>query len=201
MLGIYYKFKYRLTTMIYIRYIKLRYNSIKIGSNLKIFGRLLLSVQKDSKVIIGDNVIFRSATKYNYIGINKPVSIAVNNKAELLIGNNTGFSGNSIFVFQKVHIGNNCNVGGNSAIWDTDFHPLEYKARRINDVTKINSAPIVIGNDVFIGANSIILKGVTIGDRAIIGAGSVVSKNIPPDEIWAGNPARFIRKTESCNIL
>jgi acetyltransferase-like isoleucine patch superfamily enzyme len=56
------------------------------------------------------------------------------------------------------------------------------------------SEPIVIGDDVFIGANSIVLKGVNIGDRSIIGAGSVVSKNIPADEIWAGNPIKFIKR-------
>lgn len=51
---------------------------------------------------------------------------------------------------------------------------------------------MTIGNDVFIGAHSTILKGVTIGDKAIIGAGSVVAKSVPAGEIWAGNPARFI---------
>ncbi|MNL65825.1 2,3,4,5-tetrahydropyridine-2,6-dicarboxylate N-acetyltransferase [compost metagenome] len=60
----------------------------------------------------------------------------------------------------------------------------------------IKKEPIIIEQDVFIGANSIILKGVTIGARSIIGAGSIVTKNVPADEIWGGNPAKFIRKTE-----
>lgn len=55
-------------------------------------------------------------------------------------------------------------------------------------------APVVIGNDVFIGVKCIILKGVTIGDGAIIGAGSVVTKSIPANQIWAGNPAKYIRE-------
>ena len=58
------------------------------------------------------------------------------------------------------------------------------------------TAEVKIGNNVFIGANTIVLKGVTIGDRSIIGAGSVVTKNIPEDEIWGGNPAKFIRKID-----
>lgn len=72
------------------------------------------------------------------------------------------------------------------------FHPIDYRLRRKGlDGTK--SASIVIGDDVFVGANNIILKGVNIGDRAIIGAGSVVTKNIPSDEIWAGNPIKKIK--------
>jgi len=157
-----------------------------------IYGKLQLSVGKYAKVNIGEDIIFRSATKYNFVGINKPVSIAVANNAEFSIGNNSGFSGTSIFASKKIVIGKNCNFGGNTFIWDTDFHSLEYKARRINDYSKVKNASVYIGNDVFVGANSIILKGVTIGDRVIIGAGSVVCKDIPADEIWAGNPVRFI---------
>ena len=87
-------------------------------------------------------------------------------------------------------------IGGNVRIYDHDFHAVNYLARRDSqlDMTQCKSAPVVIGDDVFIGANSIILKGVTIGDRSIIGAGSVVSlKEIPPDSLVAGNPARILR--------
>lgn len=60
----------------------------------------------------------------------------------------------------------------------------------------IKHRPVKIGSGVFVGANSIILKGTTIGDRAVIGAGSVVSGNIPAGEIWAGNPAKKIKNVE-----
>lgn len=59
---------------------------------------------------------------------------------------------------------------------------------------KPRCAPITIEDHAFIGAHSIILKGVTIGKCSIVGAGSVVTHNIPEHEIWAGNPAKFIRK-------
>ena len=62
------------------------------------------------------------------------------------------------------------------------------------DMTQKKMANVTIEHDAFIGAGSIILKGVTIGACSVIGAGSVVTKNIPPNEIWAGNPAKFIRK-------
>jgi len=86
-------------------------------------------------------------------------------------------------------------IGGGCKIWDTDFHSI-YPEDRINgNINSLNS-PVIIGNNVFIGGFSIILKGVTIGDNAVIGAGSVITKNIPANEIWAGNPAKFIRKLD-----
>lgn len=54
-------------------------------------------------------------------------------------------------------------------------------------------AKVTIEHDAFIGAGCIILKGVTIGACSIVGAGSVVTKNVPANQIWAGNPAKFIR--------
>ena len=85
-------------------------------------------------------------------------------------------------------------IGGNVRIYDHDFHSLDFQTRRgAEDQLQIQTRPVEIGDDVFIGANAIILKGVTIGARAVIGAGSVVSRNIGPDEIWAGNPARMVR--------
>ena len=63
-----------------------------------------------------------------------------------------------------------------------------------SDALDIKTGPIIIEDDVFIGAHTTILKGVTIGNKSIIGAGSVVSRSIPPGEIWAGNPIKRIRE-------
>lgn len=144
---------------------------------------------------MGKNIIFNNSLKSNLVGLFKPSTIYIQKGASLTIGDNTGFSGVSIYCSKKISIGNNVNCGGNVSIWDTDFHPLDYSDRSINDLTKIKSLAVSIGNDVFIGGHSIILKGVSIRDRSIIGAGSVVTKAIPPDEIWAGNPAKFIKTT------
>ena len=59
---------------------------------------------------------------------------------------------------------------------------------------KTQTAPVIIGNSVWIGGGAIICPGVTIGDRCVIGAGSVVTKDIPDDSVAVGNPARLIRK-------
>lgn len=80
-------------------------------------------------------------------------------------------------------------------IFDTDFHSLDWRDRKDGtDITKRKKASVVIKDLAFIGAHSIILKGVTIGEKSIVGAGSVVAKDIPDGEVWAGNPAKFVRR-------
>lgn len=172
-------------------FIRIKLNKIKFRTFPKINGKLI--IQNAGLCRFGDGLQFNSSVTSNLVGLYKPCTIGVLKGAELTIGNNTGFSGVSILCANKIEIGNNCNIGGNASIWDTDFHPLNYLERRVT-IKGTKTLPIKIGDDVFIGANCIILKGVTIGNRTIIGAGSVVTKNIPADEIWAGNPAKFIRK-------
>ncbi|MBC7981251.1 MAG: acyltransferase, partial [Armatimonadetes bacterium] len=93
-----------------------------------------------------------------------------------------------------INIGRHCNLGGNVRIFDHDFHALDADVRRgPRGCDDCATKPISIGDDVFIGAESIILKGVTIGHRAVIGAGSVVTRDIPDDSVAAGNPAVIIR--------
>lgn len=79
---------------------------------------------------------------------------------------------------------------------DSNFHSNNWKDRldRAKDIANHKNAPVVIGDVVFIGAQSIICKGVTIGDHSMVAAGSVVTSNIPANQIWGGNPVEFIRK-------
>ena len=121
-------------------------------------------------------------------------------KASITIGNHVGMSSPCIRIQEQLYIGNYVNIGGNCMIYDTDAHPIDYMARRglkkvdlNNPRTFVQSAPVTIEDDVWIGANCIILKGVTIGARSVIGAGSVVTKSIPADCIAAGNPAKVIK--------
>jgi acetyltransferase-like isoleucine patch superfamily enzyme len=110
----------------------------------------------------------------------------------LTIGDDFGMTGGSIVCEAQITIGNRVNIGCNSIITDTDFHPLDPVERQtfpLNGAT----APITLADDVFIGMQVLILKGVTIGKNAVIGAGSVVTRDIPPNSIAAGNPARVLR--------
>jgi acetyltransferase-like isoleucine patch superfamily enzyme len=175
-------------------YLKVRYReNVELGSNVVFYGRPFFRIFPDARLKISDSVIFVSVPSANLVGLTKRSSIAVLSGATLEIGSNSGFSAVSIVCSTGISIGRHCNFGGNVCIWDTDFHPLEWKARRGNSIGA-TTKPIIVGDDVFVGANSIILKGVEIGDRSVIGAGSVISKDIPADELWAGNPARLIRR-------
>lgn len=172
-------------------YLVIKENDVKYSSFPYINGKLLIS--NKGEFSIGKNTKFNSSITSNYVGLNKPCTISVGEKAILNIGDFSGFSGVSIYCSERIDIGKYVNFGGNTSIWDTDFHPLEFKMRR-NGADGTVTSPITIGDDVFIGANSIILKGVNIGNKSIVGAGSVVTKSIPNSELWAGNPAKFIRK-------
>jgi acetyltransferase-like isoleucine patch superfamily enzyme len=113
--------------------------------------------------------------------------------AVLEVGSDFAMSGGSICVAQRVTIGDRVAIGANCTIVDTDFHPLDTDARQATpEVGK--TAPVVIGDDAFIGMSCLILKGVTIGRGSVIGAGSVVTRSVPPGVIAAGNPARIVRE-------
>jgi len=169
----------------------LKAKNVKYSEMPQCNGKLI--IYNNGECILGKNIIFNSAIESNLVGLSKSCTIKVNKNSKLVIDDNSGFSGVSIYCSVSIRIGKFVTCGGNVSIWDTDFHPLDYMDRRQNLSEKINSLPIEIGDDVFIGANSIILKGVKIGDRSIIGAGSVVTKSIPEDQVWAGNPACFIK--------
>ena len=163
-----------------------------LGRNVQIPGKLNLVTRGNNVIAIGDNFYFSSGDAVNPISSNLQGAIYLENGASLKIGNNVGMSSTRMWVHDSVIIGDNVKVGACVLITDTDAHPLDYLARRTsNEGTK--SAPIVIEDDVWVGAHSIILKGVTIGARSIIGAGSVVTKSIPADCVAAGNPCMLIK--------
>ena len=90
----------------------------------------------------------------------------------------------------KVIIGDNAQIAPNVSIY-TAGHPLHPESRNSGYEYGI---PVTIGNNVWIGGNTVILPGVTIGDNVVIGAGSVVTKDIPANMIAAGNPCKVIRE-------
>ena len=128
----------------------------------------------------------------NLISQGKPSIIVVEAGGKLRIEDNVKASSISIYVIDSLDIGKNAMFGSGVSIWDNDFHSMNI-IDRIHGDDKAKSSPICIGDNVFIGAICVILKGVAIGEGAIIGANSVVTKSVGIKEIWAGNPARKIR--------
>ena len=136
--------------------------------------------------------------------------------ARIIIGNNTYIGSSMIIAKQSVTIGNNVLVAWGCVIYDNDSHSLNYLDRRKDtrqvfedyenhngnflfskDWSLVKSAPIVIGDDVWIGMDALILKGVKIGNGSIIAAKSVVTKDVPPFTIVGGNPAVVIKQLEN----
>jgi acetyltransferase-like isoleucine patch superfamily enzyme len=116
-----------------------------------------------------------------------------------VIGKNVGMSAAALVAHNEIVIGDDVKIGGGTCIYDTDFHSLD-AVKRTNsflDRCDESTAPVLIDNRVFIGAHTTILKGVHIGENSVVGACSVVTKSIPANEVWAGNPAKFIKTADS----
>lgn len=173
-------------------------NNIAYGKNLKTFNAIpSLQINRNAKKVrFGNNVLFNAYTGHSWNSNNK---ILVKESAILTIGDNSGMNGCMLFCSVSIIIGNNVKIGGGTRIFDTDFHSLDYQKRRNieTDFSFAKCAPIIIEDDVFIGAGCFIGRGITIGSRSIIAAGSVVVRSIPADEVWGGNPAKFIKKITS----
>ncbi len=169
------------------------FNGIRWERGWSFYGLPIIQKHRQSVMKFGEGFSLRSSARSNPLGPNHPVILSTLKAGAVLeIGRNFGMTGGSICVAERVTIGDNVAVGANSVIVDTDFHPIDPKARLL-DPQNGKTAPIVIEDNVFIGMNCHILKGVTIGQNSVIGAGSVVSRSIPPDSIAAGNPAIVIR--------
>lgn len=165
----------------------------KLGNEIKLLGVPIISIHQGAKVKFGKNIMLISHSYFSEPGVNHPVVIRLLRKdASLIIGDDVGISGGGICVQSEVIIGNHVMFGANSFVTDTDFHPIDPHNRRYS-YDQVQARKVIIEDNVFIGMNSVILKGVTIGKNSVIGACSVVSKDIPANQIWAGNPARFIR--------
>ena len=170
------------------------FQGCQVGKDFRSTGPIRIKARAADSIIIGSHVRLLAGWRSNRVGMSGPVMLHTWEGGKIEIGDHSGLSAVAISSRIGVSIGRHCNIGGNVRIYDHDFHVLDAIERRgPRGCEDCSRRPIVIGDDVFIGANSLILKGVTIGDRAVIGAGSVVTKDIPADTIAAGNPACIVR--------
>lgn len=158
-------------------------------------GYPMLDIHDGAKVNIQGRLYTVNTYEASTLGVNRKCKLSVYPNAELNFLGNVGMSNTVVVATKSITIGSNVMIGGGTTIVDSDFHSLDpgdwFTPR---DAQNMNSAPVVIGDNVFIGMDVLILKGVTIGEGAIVAARSVVSKSIPAGEVWGGNPAKFIRK-------
>lgn len=171
-------------------------NGVNYGKHFFSRGIPLINVSLKGEFRSGTNLKISNGPYYSPTGRNRQCEFIVGENARLHIGNHVGISSSAITCHYQITIGDYVMLGGNTAVYDTNFHSLDADDRKDAVTDKLNTrkAAVVIEDHVFVGAHSTIMKGVTIGHHSIVGACSVVTKDIPPYQVWAGNPAQFIRK-------
>jgi acetyltransferase-like isoleucine patch superfamily enzyme len=167
----------------------MRARCARVGKDFTIVQALPL-ITGNLEIHIGDHVTID--------GTNTFAANRVYESPRLKIGDHTFIGWHvTISVAKEVTIGQHCLIGVNVLIADNDMHPLNSQDRRQNTaVPKEMIKPVIIGDDVWIGAGCFILKGVTIGNGAVIGSGSVVVHDVPPHSVAAGNPARVVKSLD-----
>jgi acetyltransferase-like isoleucine patch superfamily enzyme len=147
-----------------------------------------------------------TVTLGNHVSCYAGCSFSIGPNGHCKVGDFTLLNGALIMAEDRIEIGSHCLVSWNVGIADSDFHPLE-PAQRLVDAKalapfykdrpprpKLHTAPVIIADNVWIGMNATILKGITIGENSVVAAGSVVTKSVPANVVVAGNPAVVVKK-------
>lgn len=139
---------------------------------------------KEGLFTLGENSIFQCNDMLVYDG----ATIVASKNAKLTLGSGYINCNSEIRCFDSITIGENVAIAKEVIIRDSDMHKVS---------NSVMTAPIVIGNHVWIGTRAMIMKGVTIGDGAIVAAGAVVTKDVPSNSIVAGVPAKVVKENIS----
>jgi len=151
-----------------------------LGPRVRLWGTPAIS--NAGHLLIGDRVRLAS--------IIATLELAVGRGATLQIGDRVLINhGGSIGATRLVRIGDRCNIGAHVIMIDNAFHELDPDRRD----EQPEPAPVVLEENVWLAARVIVLPGVTIGANSVVGAGSVVTRDIPPNVLAAGIPAKIIR--------
>lgn len=176
----------------------LMYYHNKLSSYIKSRILLILGYSVHSDLFLGgDNGFFQSYKQHICLGekvrLGKFTRLDAGYQGKIIVHSDVLIDDNCFITAQKqIEIGNHVQVSAYSFI--TDFNHNFSKREVPINLQGCTSAPVVIEDDVWIGAHCIILPGVRIGKGAVIGAGSVVTKSVKPYMIAVGNPAREIKK-------
>ncbi len=169
-----------------VSWFRLRYgNHVTFGKNIIINRKF--QYRGPGKLVIGDGCNLWAHEEPNRF-------FTYDRHAKITIGKRTRLNGTTIQSKNAVTIGNECAIGSAMLI-DTDFHSIDPDHR--NDPAYVKSAPIHIGNNVWLAGQCAILKGVTVHDAAVVGFRSVVTHDVAARTVVAGNPAREVKTLES----
>lgn len=159
-------------------------------------GKPIIQKHPNARIIIGKGVTLNSDSFHNVAGINHPVILAaVADGAVIDLKDGCGLSGTSVVAVKEVVIGKYAMLGVNTNIYDTDFHSMDPVIRKNQkNILQACFAPVFIGENVWIGANSTILKGVRIGTNSVVCAHSLVNRSVGDNELHGGIPSKFIKK-------
>lgn len=150
---------------------------------------------KTAKIIIKSNTTINSSNYGYHINMHSKCKLYADRPNSIIeIGEKCRIHGTCIHAYKKIKIGNNCLIAANTHIIDGNGHQLSFDnpEKRIN--TTDLGRDIIIGDNVWIAANCIILGGTNIGRGAIITAGSVVKGHVSENSIYGGNPAKLIKQ-------
>lgn len=178
---------------------KCRLKNIKVGRGCQVWGKVIINKFPGSSIHIGKELrIVSDPARYSFNIFPQSKIRTMTPKAKVIIGDNVGFNSISITArSQTISIGNSTMIGGNCQIMDSDGHPLWPPEDRWVYPGDEYDQPVEIGDNVFIGLNVLILKGVRIGNNSIIAAGSVVTTPVPENCLAAGTPAKVIKQYKS----
>lgn len=172
----------------------LRTQGVETGPGLELRGCPRLRRVAQGRVWLGQNVRLLSRPGTNPLQQRPWCCLALLKEgASIEIGDDSALTGVTVCAAESVVIGRRVLIGADATIMDTDFHPLSPEARREHQTRGAATAPVVVGDDVFIGMGAILLKGTRIGAGSVVGAGAVVSGTFPERVIIAGNPAKVVR--------
>lgn len=156
-----------------------------------VWGSVRFLIHGPGSIVIGRNFHAVSARRRSALTLFSPCHLTIIGDAHIVLGDQVGLNGTTITARLKISIGNNSMIGPNTIIVDHDGHVEWPPSERWNFGGSM--AEVVIENDVWIGMNCIILKGVRIGSGSIIAAGSVVTCDVESNSVYGGNPARKIK--------
>ena len=173
----------------YVKYVICKLKGVDIGLGNKFYGMPYFYIANGGNIKIGSHNKFVSSTTLNKMGVHHKCMISatpgLSKDCTIEIGNYCGFSGTSIWCFDSIKIGNNVRCGANTLIMDGDAH--------FDDKRTSPPKPIIIEDNVFLGAGVIVRKGVRIGKNSVIGMNSMVTHDIPENVIAVGTPCRIIK--------